>query len=243
MAIPTPKTAMVFAAGLGTRMRAHRSDIPKPLVPVAGKPIIDHVLDRLMASGVERAVINVSWMGEQIKQHLATRHDITIEISEEESPLETGGGIVRALGLLGHGHIYVVNSDIIWIDGATPALVRLAEHFDPARMDAMLLACPTSRATGYTGKGDLILGQEGAVRLRSSQEVAPYVFGGVQLLNLALFEPYRGQTPTPVFSLNRFFRADEQTGWMHRICALAHDSIWMHIGDAQGVKQAEEIMA
>ncbi|MBI1275582.1 NTP transferase domain-containing protein [bacterium] len=240
--MPIPTTAMVFAAGLGTRMRSHRDDIPKPLVPVAGRPIIDHVLDRLVAGGVKTAVVNVSWMGDLIKSHLAKRTDIVIRISEEDAPLETGGGIVKALPLLGDGHIYVINSDIIWIDGATPALQRLAEHFDPTAMDALLLACPTSKATGYTGKGDLVLDQSGAVRLRQPQEIAPYVFGGVQLLNLELFKPYRDQTPTPVFSLNRFFTTDEKTGWMHRIHALAHDSIWMHIGDGDGVKQAEEFL-
>jgi MurNAc alpha-1-phosphate uridylyltransferase len=237
---------MVFAAGLGTRMRSHRSDIPKPLVPVAGKPIIDHVLDRLVAAGVRHAVVNISWMGEMLANHLAKRQDIAITLSPEDEPLETGGGIVKAMPHLGNAPFFALNSDSFWIDGTEPALHRLARAYDEQTLDALLLACPTVKATGYSGRGDFILFPDGRLRLRRPHEVAPFVFGGVQILHPRIFAPYVSEAQTtgrvPVFSLNRFFKTTQGEAALPRIRALAHDSSWMHIGDGDGVREAEALL-
>jgi MurNAc alpha-1-phosphate uridylyltransferase len=197
---------MVFAAGLGTRMRSFRSDIPKPLVPVAGRTLIDRALDKLVQAGVQRAVVNVSHLGQMIIDHLASRHDIEIHFSVEDTPLETGGGIVKALPLLGDQPFFAINADISWVDGWTPALVRLAHAFDPETMDALLLACPTVRTTGYDGRGDFVINAGGQVRRRKGAEVSPFVFTGIQLIHPRVFAPYVGQATIPVFSLSSLMR-------------------------------------
>jgi len=158
---------MVLAAGLGTRMRPLTDQIPKPLVPVAGKPLIDHVLDRLADAGVARAVVNVHYMAEQIEQHLAYRTRPQIVISDERGLLlGTGGGVTRALPQLGHAPFFHINSDTIWIDGVQPNLARLAETFDPDTMDALLLLAPTAGSIGYSGRGDFAMGPDGRLRNR-----------------------------------------------------------------------------
>src|SRR6266542_3055734 len=150
-----PKRAMVLAAGLGTRMRPFNGQLPKPLVRVGGKALIDYVLDRLAAQGVERAVVNVHHLADQIEQHLAGRKRPKIVISDERSELlGTGGGVVKALPELGDGPFFHVNSDTIWIDGVKPNLARLAAAFDASRMDALLLLAPAASSIGYSGRGD-----------------------------------------------------------------------------------------
>lgn len=234
-----PETAMVFAAGLGTRMRAFRSDVPKPLVPVAGRTLLDRVLDKLVAVGVKRAVINVSYLGEMVEAHLAGRRDIEMRFSREEKPLETGGGIVRALPYLGEKPFFAVNADIAWVDGHTPLLQRLADAYEPERMDALLTACPIKMTTGYDGDGDFVLDSQGRVRRKDAKEVAPYVFGGIQVIHPRIFDEYRGMKETPVFSLNRFFQSSGDSPWFERIFAISHDALWMHVGDGEGVRAAE----
>ncbi len=153
--IPTPTKAMVLAAGMGTRMRPLTDRVPKPLVEVGGKALIDHVLDRLADAGVERAVVNVHHFAEQIERHLAARSKPQIVISDERGLLlGTGGGVVKALPALGGAPFFHINSDTIWIDGVKPNLTRLAQAFDPASMDAALLLAPTTGSIGYAGRGD-----------------------------------------------------------------------------------------
>src|SRR5260370_13197208 len=148
-----PKRAMVLAAGLGTRMRSFNGRIPKPLVTVGGKALIDYVLDRLADAGVERAVVNVHHLAEQIERHLSGRQHPAITISDERGELlGTGGGVVKALPQLGGGPFFHVNSDTIWIDGVTPNLMRLGAPFDPAPMDALLLLAPPPSGHGYYGR-------------------------------------------------------------------------------------------
>src|SRR3954449_1734764 len=157
-----PKRAMVLAAGLGTRMRPFNGRLPKPLVSVGGKALIDYVLDRLAEQGVERAVVNVHRLADQIEHHLAQRERPDIVISDERDELlGTGGGVLKALPLLGEGPFFHVNSDTIWIDGVKPNLGRLAAAFDPARMDALLLLAPTASSIGYSGRGDFSMGPDG----------------------------------------------------------------------------------
>lgn len=233
---------MILAAGLGTRMRAFRSDIPKPLVPVAGRALIDRVLDKFVAAGVNKAVVNVSHMGRQIMDHLAARQDIALAFSPEDEPLETGGGIVKALPLLGMEPFFVANADTLWEDGATPALMRLAERFDDQRMDALLLACPLARTRGYEGRGDFILDADGKVRRARQGEAPDSVFAGVQILHPRILAPFTGEGAPKKFSLNQLFHAGEGQGWFDRIYALKHDGVWMHVGDAKGVQEAEAQM-
>src|SRR5215467_13527009 len=158
---------MVLAAGLGTRMRRHNGQIPKPLVTVGGKALIDYVLDRLADTGVERAVVNVHYLADQIEQHLAPRRRPQIILSDERGKLlGTGGGVVNAMPELGGGPFFHVNSDTIWIDGVVPNLERLAQAFDPARMHGLLLLAPAATSVGYSGRGDFNMTAEGLLARR-----------------------------------------------------------------------------
>src|SRR5882724_2437436 len=166
-----PKCAMVLAAGLGTRMRAFSGQIPKPLVQVGGKPLIDYVLDRLAEQGVERAVVNVHHLADQIERHLAYRERPKILISDERAELlGTAGGVVKALPELGDAPFFHVNSDTIWIDGVKPNLGRLAAAFEPARMDALLLVAPTATSIGYAGRGDFSMAPDGRLIRRGERD-------------------------------------------------------------------------
>ena len=170
-----PKRAMVLAAGLGTRMRSFNGRIPKPLVAVGGKALIDYVLDRLAEQGVERAVVNVHHLADQIESHLEQRQRPSIVISDERNELlGTGGGVVKALPELGEGPFFHVNSDTIWIDGVKPNLGRLAAAFDPARMDALLLLAPTASSIGYAGRGDFSIGPDGRLARRGERGSAVF---------------------------------------------------------------------
>src|SRR5262250_1663018 len=183
-----PRRAMVLAAGLGTRMRPLTDSTPKPLIKVAGKPLIDHVLDRLADAGVERAVVNVHYFAEQLQRHLAHRQRPKIVISDERGLLlGTGGGVRKALPELGDAPFFHVNSDTIWIDGVKSNLGRLAAAFDPARMDALLLLAPTASSIGYAGRGDFLMGPDGHLTRRSEREVAPFVYAGAAILTPAFF--------------------------------------------------------
>src|SRR5262245_775217 len=167
----TPRCAMVLAAGLGTRMRPLTDTIPKPLVKVDGRPLIDYVLDRLADVGVERAVVNVHHFADQMQQYLTRRDRPQIVISDERGLLlGTGGGVKKALPELGNAPFFHINSDTIWIDGVKPNLARLAEAFDPATMDALLLLATTAGSIGYSGRGDFSMTPDGILRRRAEQE-------------------------------------------------------------------------
>ena len=200
MTIATPRSAMVLAAGLGTRMKPLTDATPKPLVKVAGRALIDHVLDRLADAGVETAVVNVHHFADQIEQHLKGRRAPKVAISDErERLLDTGGGVVRALGLIGRAPFFHINSDTIWIDGVTPNLGRLAARFDPAEMDALLLVAATATSIGYEGRGDFAMAPDGRLRRRAEREVVPFVYAGAALIAAALL----ADAPKGAFSLNR----------------------------------------
>jgi N-acetyl-alpha-D-muramate 1-phosphate uridylyltransferase len=225
---------MVLAAGLGTRMRPLTDKIPKPLVPVAGKPLIDHVLDRLADAGVARAVVNVHYMAEQIEQHLAYRTRPQIVISDERGLLlGTGGGVARALPQLGHAPFFHINSDTIWIDGVQPNLARLAETFDPDTIDALLLLAPTAGSIGYAGRGDFAMAPDGRLNKRPEQEVAPFVYAGAAILSPALFN----DAPSGEFSLTALFDRAAEAG---RLYGLRLEGLWMHVGTPEAVAAAEK---
>lgn len=237
MPVPFPTTAIVLAAGLGTRMRPLTLTMPKPLVPVAGKALLDHTLDYLASSGVTRAVVNIAYLGAQIRRHLQGRAHPTIEISDEgDHPLETGGGIAKALPLLGDAPFFSLNADAILRDRTRPALAALAAHFDPEHMDALLLLQPVERAVGYHGAGDFSLSETGALTRRGAQPSAPYVFTGVQLLHPRLF----ATAPEGSFSLNLLYNRDmDATGTLPRIHGLVHEGDWLEVGDKEGLAAAE----
>lgn len=229
-----PKRAMVLAAGLGTRMRAYNGQLPKPLVQVGGKALIDYVLDRLALEGVERAVVNVHHLADQIEQHLATRERPKIVISDERNELlGTAGGVIKALPLLGEAPFFHVNSDTIWIDGVKPNLGRLADAFDPARMDALLLVAPTTSSIGYPGRGDFSMAPDGVLTRRGEREVVPFVYAGAAILTPAFFAgiPSGPSSMTPLFD-----RAAEAG----RLCGLRLEGVWMHVGTPDAIKAAEE---
>jgi MurNAc alpha-1-phosphate uridylyltransferase len=228
-----PEKAMVLAAGLGLRMRPITETLPKPLVRVAGRVLLDHALDRLEHAGVGEAVVNVHHLADQVISHLACRSNPRVTISDERSALlETGGGVVKALPLLGDS-FFVVNSDVLWLDGRRSALRRLAEAWDEAEMDALLLLQRTTTAIGYDGAGDYFLDPAGVPRRRRGEQVSPYVFSGVQILHRRLFEGIAEAK----FSLSRLYDRAEEAG---RLRALAHDGLWFHIGTPAGLAEAEQ---
>jgi len=228
-----PRRAMVLAAGLGTRMRFLTEARPKPLVAVGGKPLIDHVLDKLATAGVETAIVNVHYFADQIEQHLAGRRAPQIVISDERGGLlGTGGGVAKALPQLGDAPFFHVNSDTIWIDGVTPNLRRLAHAFDVNAMDALLLLAPTTTSIGYSGLGDFAMTADGRLRRRAEREVVPFVYAGVAVLGPALF----ADAPEGVFPLTQLFRRAEEAGRLH---GLRLEGLWMHVGTPEAVAAAE----
>ena len=228
-----PRSAMVLAAGRGERMRPLTDRLPKPLVPVGGKPLLDHVLDRLAASGVERAVVNVHYLADQIENHLRVRTSPQIVISDErDNLLDTGGGVVKALGALGAEPFFHVNSDTIWIDGVRPNLQRLAEAFDPDGMDALLLLAPLTSSIGYAGRGDFNMGADGRLKRRPEREVAPFVYAGAALLRPELFK----DAPAGPFPLTRLFDRAAEDGRLH---GLRLEGVWMHVGTPEAIAVAE----
>jgi MurNAc alpha-1-phosphate uridylyltransferase len=229
--------AMVMAAGLGLRMRPLTGQIPKPLVPVADKPLIDYTLDWLEASGIEEAVVNSHYLADKLEAHLAGRKSPRVRISYEETLLETGGGIRQALPLLGSSVFLVVNSDTLCFDGPTPAVSRLRAHWDDAKMDSLLLLHPVKRAVGYAGAGDFFI-DGWQLRRRLPHETAPYVFTGVQLLHPRLFK----DAPEGAFSLNVLFDRLMAVGQPPRLRGLVHDGNWLHVGDPAGLAAAEAFL-
>jgi MurNAc alpha-1-phosphate uridylyltransferase len=203
------------------------------LIKVAGRPLIDHVLDRLAETGVERAVVNIHHFGEQLQQHLTQRKHPQIVISDERGLLlGTGGGVKKALPELGNAPFFHINSDTIWIDGVKPNLTRLADAFDPATMDAFLLLAPTASSIGYSGRGDFTMSPEGILFRRGEQEVAPFVYAGAAILSPALFKG----APSGELSLTTLFERAAQAGRLH---GLRMEGLWMHVGTPEAIAQAE----
>lgn len=228
-----PKTAMVLAAGLGTRMRPLTERRPKPLVEVAGRALIDHALDRLAEAGVERAVVNVHHFAEQIERHVASRKKPQITISDERGLLlGTGGGVRKALPALGDEAFFHINSDTLWIDGVKPNLARLAETFDPASMDALLLLAPTTGSIGYVGRGDFTMAPDGRLRGRAERTVAPFVYAGAAILSRRLFD----SASEGEFSLTDLFDRAAEQGRLH---GLRLEGLWMHVGTPDAIALAE----
>jgi len=225
-------SAMILAAGFGTRMRPITDHTPKPLVPLAGRTLLDHAIDRVVAAGVKRVVVNTHYKAEMIEAHLKSRHDVAIALSHEAELLDTGGGVKKALPMLGEA-FFVLNSDVFWLNAKVPALLRLARAWDPARLDALLLMQRTVTALGYDGLGDFTVDPFGHVRRRGEREVAPFLFAGIEILGRRVF----ADAPEGPFSLNKLWNKAIAAG---RLEAMIHDGEWFHVGTPQGLALSEE---
>ena len=231
-----PDRAMLLAAGLGLRLRPLTENVPKPLVRVNGRTLIDHALDRFEEAGVGRAVVNLHHLGDVVRDHLTARHRPRVEFAWESELLETGGGVKNALPLLGEGPFFVANADALWLNGPSLALARLAQAWDGGEMDALLLLHSTVEAYGYDGRGDFVVDPGGRLHRRPEMEVAPYLFTGIEILHPRLFDG----TPTGAFSLNLLFDKAIAAG---RLYGIIHDGEWFHVGTTDGLEAAERFMA
>ncbi len=237
IAADVPRTAMVMAAGLGKRMRPLTATRPKPLVEVAGKPLLDHVLDRLRAAGVERAVVNVHYLPDALEAHLRGRTDLDIAISDErEQLLETGGGLVKAAPLIDCDPFLAVNSDNLWVDGPADTLRLLASQWDASRMDALLLLVPHARAGNHGGMGDFHMDPAGRLRRRGKARIAPFVFTGIQIMAKCLLEG----APEGPFSTNILWDRAIAQG---RLYGAVHQGLWFDVGSPPAIRATEDALA
>ena len=232
-----PKTAMVLAAGLGTRMRPLTDDRPKALVEVGGRALIDHVLDRLAEAGVEKAVVNVHWFADRLEAHLAGRgRGPEIVISDERAELlETGGGLKKAAPLLGDAPVFVANIDSVWMDRGD-ALAELSRLWDSERMDAALLLARREGSIGFEGDGDFFLADDGRLTFRGEAASAPFAYMGVHICH----PDYVAEGPEGPFSLSGLWRKSAAAG---RLFGCVLDGDWMHVGDPQARDEAEARLA
>ena len=227
-----PKTAMVMAAGFGKRLRPLTDKVPKPLTKVLGVPLIDVALNRLAAAGVQRAVVNLHHLGDQIRKHLKDRREPEILFSEEAEILETGGGIVKALPLLGDEPFFTVNAKVIWLNGKIDCLQRLAGAFDPDKMDALLLLHSCAHAVGYNGMGDFFMDPVGRITRRPERLMAPFLYAGIQICHPRLFR----DPPKGAFSTNVVWDRALEEG---RLYGIRHDGEWYHVSTPGHLAEVE----
>jgi len=228
---------MILAAGRGSRMGALTKALPKPLLQVGGRAIIDRVLDHLVEAGIGRAVINLHHGAALLRQHLSGRDDLTLQFSDESDELlDTGGGVADALPLLGKAPFYVINGDVLWLDGISNSLHALAARFVPAQMDALLLLQPTVGAIGYNGMGDFAMLADGLLYRRPEREVVPFIHTGVQILRPELFK----DCPRGPFSLNRLY---DQAVALDRLFGLRHEGEWMELNRPAGLAAAAQALS
>jgi MurNAc alpha-1-phosphate uridylyltransferase len=212
--------------------RAFETSSSMPVKPVTAM-VLDHVLDKLAVIGVEKAVVNVHYLADQIIHHVAERQRPRIVISDERNEiLGTGGGVVKALPQLGTAPFFHMNADTLWIDGVRPNLARLAEAFDPARMDMLMLMAPTAASIGYDGRGDYTMSTDGTLHKRKENQIAPFVYAGAAVLSPQLF----AAAPKGEFGLPRLFDAAEEAG---RLFGLRLEGTWMHVGTPDAIAEAE----
>ncbi len=232
-----PRRAMILAAGLGTRMRPLTNNLPKPLVRVHGKALIDHVIDRLVAAGVQMIVVNVHHHAGLLRSHLADRRGVEIRISDEtDAILGTGGGIFKVLPMFEGEPFFVHNADSIWVEGYGRALPRMIARWDPATMDALLLAAPLVTSIGYEGPGDFLMDAEGRLSRVPERRLSPFAYPGVQIVHPRLFDGAKAGA----FSINPLWDRLIERG---RLFGIRLDGVWMHVGTPEALAQAEEYLA
>ncbi|WP_416464195.1 nucleotidyltransferase family protein [Sphingomonas sp. VDB2] len=231
-------TAMLMAAGLGKRMRPLTATRPKPLVKVAGKPLMDHALDRLEAGGIRKVIVNVHYLADTVEAHLKARKcGLDFAISDERTRLlETGGGLIKAKPLLGDAPFICANSDNLWIDGPQETLAVMQRIWNPDRMDALLLLVPLARANCHKGPGDFHMDADGRLSRRKTAHVAPFVFTGVQILSPSLLV----DPPGDVFSTNIFWNRAIEAG---RLYGVSHQGLWFDVGTPQAIPVVESMLA
>jgi N-acetyl-alpha-D-muramate 1-phosphate uridylyltransferase len=233
----TPRNAMLLAAGLATRMRPLTDGTAKPLLPLGGKALIDHALDRLVEAGVQTVVVNAHWHAEQVEAHLRARSDTpprTI-VRHEASLLDTGGSVKAALDILGSEPFFVVNGDAFWLDGPRPALSRLTAAFDAAKVDGVLLVHRTFQVHADVGFGDFLVDKWGGLRRRGERDIAPYIYAGLQLVSPALLQGM----PDGPFSMNRAWDIAIASD---RLRAVVHDGLWFHLSTSGDLAEAETVL-
>lgn len=231
-----PDTAMVLAAGAGTRLAPLTNDCPKPLIEVGGRPILDRILDKLAHAGVGRAVVNARHLGHRIEEHLTHRDAPAITVVRETTVLETGGAVRDALPRLGDAPFFVINGDSVWLDGLRDALHRFAEVWDGDRMDVLLLLYPFARVLGWHGLGDYLMDPDGRLTRRPESNVAPYAYMGVSILHPRIL----AEAPDGAFSLNVIYDRAEEAG---RLFGAVHDGLWYHISTPADLDEANRRFA
>jgi len=228
-----PRSAMVLAGGFGKRMLPLTKDKPKPMVALKGRPLVDHVLDRLAAAGVARAVVNVHYCADKLEAHVKHRAHPEIVISDERQQLlDTGGGVVKALPMLGAEPFLIHNSDSVWIEGVGSNLERLFAVWDPDAMDSLMLLATAATSLGYDGPGDFVMDKDGRLGRRGEREMAPFVFAGVSIAHPRMFEG----APEGPFSMNRLWDRAIDSG---RLYGIRLDGLWMHVGTPEALNEAE----
>lgn len=230
-------TAMVFAAGLGTRMRPITNHIPKPLVEIGGRTMLDHMLDRLAEGGVTRAIVNVHHLADQIETHLKGRTRPEIVISDErEKLLDQGGGIKKVLPLIGDADFFICNTDAVWLEGPHSTIAAMREAWRPAEMDILLLVAATSGSVGVDWPGDFHMAPGGRLTRRAEREVSAFVYAGVGIMKASLF----ADAQEDVFRLAPYFFRAAEAGRLH---GLRLNGQWLHVGTPEAVEEAERAYA
>jgi len=230
-------TAMILAAGFGSRMRPLTNNRPKPLVELDGQPMIDHVLARMSLVGIERAIVNLHYQADMLEAHLGERQrkPAICFSNERDEILDTGGGIKRALPLLGDQPFLLHNSDSVWIEQENDNLAALLAHYDPDKMDALLLMAPVATSLGYDGAGDFFIEDTGRLRRRTHEQTSPNVFTGVSVLHPRLFN----DSPQGAFSINILWDRAIKQG---RVYGLPFEGKWMHVGTPEALIEAEKVL-
>jgi len=232
----TVKCAMIMAAGFGTRMRPLTDDRPKPLVTVRGRTLLDHALERLVEAGVTMVVINLHYCAQMVKDHLAERRDLEIRYSMEDEILGTGGGVAKALPFFRGEPFFILNSDSIWVEGASAALPAMQRLWEPQRMDGLLLLASMTTAMGYEGRGDFLLDSHGHIARVPERTSSPYAYPGVQIVHPRLFEG----APEGAFSTNQMWDRAIAKG---RLFGTRLDGVWIHVGTPEARDEAEAYLA
>lgn len=227
-----PHTAMVLAAGLGSRMRPLTNDTAKPLIPVNGKALLDRMLDPLIAAGVARIVVNVHWQADKVEAYVKARTDVEIVISDErEERLETGGGLAKARPLMGDDPVFVINTDAFWAPESPAPFLAMAKAFDPDDMDGLLLLADTQRCLGFPGAGDFFLADDARLTRRGDAPGAPWAYAGVRIIKPQAFD----HEPIEAFSVLRKWDASIANG---RLYGLPLDAFWLHVGTPEALADA-----
>ena len=228
-------TAMVMAAGLGKRMRPLTATTPKPMVRVAGKPLIDHALDRLADSGVDKAVVNIHYLGDALEAHVLERERPKVTISDErDALLETGGGMIKAQDHL-PDPFYCLNADNIWLDGPRSAFHDLSARWNPDEMDALLLVVSHARAANFSGPGDFYMDPVGRLKRRSPGRIAPFIYTGIQLVSKRLLR----DAPEGKFSTNILWNRAMEEG---RLFGVSFTGLWFEVGTPDAIAPTEDAL-